>query len=132
MKTQTLRTSLSRRSFAFALAALLGGLTITAPLPAFADGPGIYHKWIMRGQILSLDGNTGLICVGKRDNAEVGQVLEVIRQVPVTTGGPRRSGFQPVNVGQVRIVKITNDHYSEIEVVKGDLKVNDTVELERK
>lgn len=58
-------------------------------------------------------------------------MLTVIRQTPVNAG-PRASGFRLVEVGQVRVTSIVDDHYSEYEVVKGEPQVNDTVELVRK
>ena len=122
-----------RRSRQLVLAALLGLSVSTLPAPALADttSPGIYHTWIMRDQVLSADNGQGILCIGKRDNARAGQGLTVIRQTQVTTGGPRASGFRPVEVGQVRLVRIVDDHYSEYEVVKGEPQVHDTVELLR-
>lgn len=123
----------SHRFLKVMLAALVSAFVFALPVTASAEKskPGIYHKWIMRGQVLSLDGNKGLICIGKRDNAKEGQILDAIRQTP-TYSGSRPTGFRPENVGQVKITKIVDDHYSEFEVVKGEPKINDTVELERK
>lgn len=125
---------LSRNSLGVLPAALLAAMLVTLPVTASAEksAPGIYHSWIMRGQVLSAEAGKGILCIGKRDNARVGDVLAVVRQTPVTTGGPRASGFRPVEVGQVRLTRIVDDHYSEYEVVSGDPQVHDTVELERK
>lgn len=133
MNTRTHSNMFSHRPLKVMLAAALSAFVFTLPVTASAEktNPGIYHKWIMRGQVLSLDDNKGLICIGKRDNAKEGQVLNAIRQTP-TYSGTRPTGFRPENVGQVKITKIVNDHYSEFEVVKGEPKINDTVELERK
>ncbi|MES2919373.1 MAG: hypothetical protein V4729_12250 [Pseudomonadota bacterium] len=123
----------SRRSLKVVLAALLSTFMFALPVTASAEKSksNIYHSWIMRGQVLSADAGKGIICIGKRDKAKVGDVLTVIRQTPVNAG-PRASGFRPVEVGQVRVTSITDDHYSEYEVVKGEPQVNDTVELVRK
>lgn len=112
--------------------AVMLGLSLSAlPAPTLAETsrPGLYHSWIMRGQVLSADSGKGIICIGKRDNAKAGDVLTVVRQTPVTSGGPRASGFRPVQVGQVRLTRIVDEHYSEFEVVKGEPQVHDTVEL---
>lgn len=118
------------------VAALLSTVLLALPQAASAANEkptsNLYHSWIMRGQVLSADSGKGIICIGKRDNAQPGQVLTVIRQTPVTTGGPRASGFRPVEVGQVRLTRIVDDHYSEYEVVSGEARLNDTVELTRK
>lgn len=123
----------SRRSLKVVLAALLSTFMFALPVTASAEKSksSIYHSWIMRGQVLSAEAGKGIICIGKRDKAKVGDVLTVIRQTPVNAG-PRASGFRPVEVGQVRVTSITDDHYSEYEVVKGEPQVNDTVELVRK
>jgi hypothetical protein len=84
----------------------------------------------MRGQILSLEGNVGVICIGKNDNAAVGQVLEVVRHKPRNVGGVRRAKtFELITVGKVKIASIVDDHYSNVEVVAGDVRETDTVEL---
>ena len=128
MNTIALSQKTSRRSVALLLAALI----LSAPAVSLAGPKAVYHSWIMRGQILSVEEGKTVICIGKRDRAKVGQVLEVIRQSAAVSGSPRAPAFTPVNVGQVRITKIFDEHYSEAEVVSGDLKANDTVELERK
>lgn len=122
----------SPRALKIVLAALLSTFMFALPVTAFAEKSksGIYHSWIMRGQVLSAEAGKGIICIGKRDKAKVGDVLNVVRQTPVVGG--RASGFRPVDVGQVRLTSIVDDHYSEYEVVKGEPQVNDTVELERK
>lgn len=134
MKTLIQSNPIFRPSRGVMLAALLGALGLAWPDTASAgqSAPGIYHGWIMRGQVLSVEDGKGIVCIGKRDQARVGDVLTVVRQTPVTTGGPRASGFRPVEVGQVRLAVIVDDHYSEYEVVKGRPQVHDTVELERR
>lgn len=133
MNTLHLNNTSRRHTLKLLAAAALGGLMLTAPVAASAEQstPGIKHSWFMRGQVLSAENGKGVICIGKRDNAKVGQILNVVRQTPVASG-PRSSGFRPVDVGLVKITSIIDDHYSEYEVVKGEPQVNDTVELERK
>lgn len=132
MSTSHQNNASPRRALNIVLAAALSGLMFTVPVTASAEQskPGIRHSWFMRGQVLSVEGNKGVVCIGKRDNAQVGQILNVVRQTPVT-GGSRATGFRPVDVGLVKITGIVDDHYSEVEVIKGEPKVNDTVELER-
>lgn len=131
MKTLAHSNRYSRRSLMVMLAALLSSFLFLLPVTASAEKSNLYHSWIMRGQVLSAENGKGIICIGKRDKAKVGDVLTVVRQTPVTPG-PRSSGFRPVEVGQVRLTGIVDEHYSEYEVVKGEPQVHDTVELERK
>ncbi len=118
LKQYTARTLLGLSVF------LLSACAITTPAPS------VYHNTMMRGQILSLEGNVGVICIGKNDNAAVGQVLEVVRHKPRTAGGMRRAKtFERITVGKVKIASIVDDHYSDVEVISGDVRETDTVEL---
>lgn len=115
----------SRRS----VIAALGGLLLAGSVNA---GP-VYHKLVMQGQVLSVDGNALVVCIGKSDGAEVGQELNLVRHVRDSAspkaGGP---GFRREAIGKVRIAKIFNEHYASAEVVQGSARENDMVELERK
>jgi hypothetical protein len=106
-------------------------------LAAFAGtamaGEGSFrHGYVMRGQILESEARSVVLCVGKRDGAQVGQVLDVVRHVRIgsrgKSPGPR---FRREAVGAVKITSLVDEHYATAEVVKGTPKVNDTVELER-
>lgn len=100
--------------------------------PAWAGESSFKHAYMMRGQILEIETASVVICVGKKDGAEVGQVLDVVRHVPTSphakNSGPR---FRRESVGTVKITSLFDEHYANAEVVKGSPKVNDTVELER-
>lgn len=94
-----------------------------------ADG-GFRHGVLMRGHILEAEAGSLVVCVGKQDGAEVGQVLNVIRHTRAAhehkSPAPR---FRHEAVGSVRITSLFDEHYATAEVVDGDAKVNDTVEL---
>ncbi len=91
-----------------------------------------HHRYMMQGQVLSVDGRTLTVCIGDRDGAQVGQVLDVVRHVQ-RPSSPKSSTpiFGREDVGVVRIASILDEHYSTAEVLKGDPKINDAVELER-
>ena len=97
---------------------------------ANAAESGFKHEVLMRGQILEADANSLVVCVGTRDGAEVGQVLDVIRHTRVLhqhkSPGSR---FKRETVGSVRIASLFDEHYATAEMVDGEAKVNDTVEL---
>lgn len=92
-----------------------------------------YHSDVIRGEIVSLEGSSGTINIGKSSNAEVGQVFNVIRRKSnYITGIHRAPLVKRVKVGQVRITRIVGDRYSEVEVVSGEIREADTVELKNK
>lgn len=90
------------------------------------------HKYLMRGQVLEVKDAALVVCVGTADGAAVGQELDVVRHTRVRT--PPKSvspGFRRENVGKVKITTIFDDHYAQATVVSGNVRVNDTIELER-
>lgn len=92
-----------------------------------------YHRYLMQGQILSVDGSTLTICIGDRDGAKVGQLLDVVRHVQ-RPSSPKSSTpiFAREEVGVVRIASVIDEHYSTAEVLEGNPKQSDSVEMERK
>ena len=112
----------------------IAGLTLaTLLLAGCATSSPAYHSYIMQGQILSIDGDTLSVCVGEREGAAVGQVLEVVRHVP-RPSSPKASTptFRRDEIGSVRIVSLFDEHYATAQIVSGKPQVNDSVELERK
>ena len=100
---------------------------------AHAAEGGFKHEVLMRGQILEAEAGSLVVCIGKRDGAEVGQQLDVVRHTRVghqhKSPSPR---FHREAVGSVRITSLFDEHYATAEVVDGEPKVNDTVELVRR
>ena len=92
-----------------------------------------YHRYLMQGQVLTIDGSTLTICIGDRDGAKVGQLLDVVRH-ELRPGNPKSSGpiFSRKEVGVVRITSVLDEHYSTAEVLEGSPKLSDSVEMERK
>jgi len=100
---------------------------------ALAQDTSFRHKYLMRGQILDVEDKGLVVCVGTADGAEVGQELDVIRHKRIPT--PPKSPlprFRRETVGKVRITAVVDGHYAQAEVITGDVRVNDTVELQRK
>ncbi|PKM09371.1 MAG: hypothetical protein CVV14_00240 [Gammaproteobacteria bacterium HGW-Gammaproteobacteria-4] len=112
-----------------AVIAALGGLLLASSVSA---GP-VYHRLVMQGQVLSVDGNSLVVCIGDGSGAQVGQELNLVRHVRDSVapkaGGP---GFHRESIGKVRIAKIFDAHYASAEVVQGEAKASDMVELESK
>lgn len=126
---QSFRATVPALPWRRVMIAALGGLLLAGSVNA---GP-VYHQLIMQGQVLSVDGNTLVVCIGKSDGAEVGQELDLVRHVrdnvAPKAGGP---GFHRESIGKVRIAEIFDAHYARAEVVQGTAKASDMVELESK
>lgn len=111
--------------------ALAAVLAAALALTGCAGTSPTYHRYLMQGQVLSLDGDAMVVCIGDRDGAQVGQELTVIRHVAKTGGPPKAvaSGFRREQVGTARIAEVFDEHYARAQVLSGRLKVNDVVEL---
>ena len=116
------------KALMFAAAA---GLALFSTVPATAQGIG--HTWLMRGSIVGSDDTGPVVCIGKADGAEVGQVLEVYRNVPVAGSSYTGTGpaFRRQAVGHVRIDHIYDDHFAHVSVTDGKPTKHDIVELRR-
>ena len=119
----------SRKRFALSTAMVL---VLSLAFATAADAAEFIHKYLMRGQVLDVQDNTLVVCIGKEDGAQVGQVLNVVRH----KRGPHKHksstpNFVRTDIGKVRITSIIDDHYAEATVVDGNVKINDSVELLR-
>ncbi|AJR26740.1 MULTISPECIES: hypothetical protein [Sphingomonadaceae] len=111
--------------------AAAAGLALLSAVPAGAQGIG--HTWFMRGSIVGIDEGGPVVCIGKADGAEVGQVLDVYRNVPVPGGSYKGTGpaFRRQFVGHVRVDHIYDDHFAHVSVADGKPAKHDIVELRR-
>ncbi|MEO8383829.1 MAG: hypothetical protein ABI583_01195 [Betaproteobacteria bacterium] len=116
------RSIVTDRRFALAAVSLviaLSGCATTSPA---------YHQYVMRGSVLSIDDKSLVVCVGERDGAKVGQVLEVVRHILVNAPkGP--STFRSQSIGRIRVTDLFDDHYAHAAITEGEPKVADVVEL---
>ena len=89
------------------------------------------HKYIMRGQILEVDGDTAYLCIGSADGAKVGQELTVYRVLRIGTPGQRTTvRYERKQAGKVRITEIVDEHMANAKIISGQAKENYIVELE--
>lgn len=109
---------------------LLGVTAGLAPALRPAQAQGLWHKYVMRGQVVDRAGATVTICVGRADGAEAGQTLTVVR---FKTRPGAMKGAPPIierrDVGEVRIETVVDDHFASGVVVSGRVVKRDMVEL---
>ena len=106
------------------------GLLGLIALSGCATSSPAYHSYVMQGQVLEVDGKTLTVCIGKRDGASVGQVLEVVRHVKQSSS-PKAIGpnYRREAVGSARITNLFDEHYATADVLDGQPMVNDVAEL---
>ena len=89
----------------------------------------LYHKAVMRGQIVAIDEDQVTICIGRQQGAKPGDELSVKRSVfrqGVVEDG--ESDFELVEVGRIKVSRVIDDHYARAKVINGSIKLNDVGE----
>ena len=91
------------------------------------------HKYLMQGQVLSVTGDSLVVCIGEQGGAKVGDELSIVRHVILPSGSGKvpSPGFSREPIGTLRIKSVFDEHYSRADVLSGSPQVNDSVELTR-
>ena len=97
-------------------------------LSACVSNP-FYHENFMRGQVVGIDDDETVVCIGSQDGAKKGQELQVYRYVweGATQGGI--DDYRVDNVGTLQIKSVVNEHFARAIIIEGDVQKHDTVEL---
>lgn len=88
----------------------------------------IYHRYITKGKVMSVNGNEGVICVGNKDGAQVGQIWRTSKLEIKGTGKTSKHIWVPV--GSIKILEIVDEHYAKVSVVDGKLETDYVAELQ--
>lgn len=110
-------------------AALGTGVLILAFMGvANAAQPSLYHRVLMRGQVIEQTADRALICIGNEGAAQVGHELTILRhkRAPFNSRGGKRKAKQ---VAIARIVELSDSHYAQIALIRGRTRVGDRVRL---
>ncbi|MDE1153607.1 MAG: hypothetical protein PW788_13810 [Micavibrio sp.] len=104
------------------------GLLLSLAGCAGMEGAG--HKYIMRGQILEVSGESTYLCIGTKDGARVGQELGVFRFTKQPSH-PKSQGvrFKKEKTGVVQITGVMDEHMATANIISGQVKQNYIVEL---
>lgn len=94
-------------------------------------GSQFYHENIMRGQVVGIDNDEVVVCIGSEDGAEEGQELQVSRYVWVGAVEDGDDDYRVDYVGTLRIKSVVNAHFARAISTKGNIKKHDIVELKR-
>jgi hypothetical protein len=96
----------------------------------FASLESLHHEYIMRGQILEVNGDTAYLCIGSADGAQVGQELTVYRFIKTGSPGPETQVYyKREETGKVKITEIVHEHMANAKIISGQAKEHDVVEL---
>lgn len=108
---------------------LLMILALITIVSGCANSP-IYHKYVMSGQVVNVDGNDVLVCVADTSELDTTHQFEVSRSVFIN--GFTEEGdslYRRETVGKLRLKEIKDQHYALATVISGEIKKHDMVEL---
>lgn len=112
------------------LTVVLGGVLLVFSLAGCATTKAFYHTYIMRGTIVDSSPPRVVLCIGRRDGAEVGQELEVYEIEKEYSENPELEDTFTRNLtGKVRITEIFDDHFAKVLIIEGTAVVGSVVEL---
>ena len=95
------------------------------------EGPGVRHRYFMKGQLLDVDGQSVYLCVGTNEGARAGQELDVFRYSRTKEANPKAAPrFERKQVGRIEVIEVVDEHFARGKVLAGDLRVGDVAELE--
>lgn len=91
-----------------------------------------YHKNFMRGQIVGINEDEIIVCIGTEDGVEPGQDLSVYRVVYENATSPEGYGeFNRKYIGELSVVSVIDEHFARVSVVSGNISKHDIVELKQ-
>jgi hypothetical protein len=103
-------------------------ISVAVLIAACSSAP-LYHNKIMTGQVVYVEGDKVVVCIGSADGAEPGLVLDVFK---VEYSGSMEDGTDNYNkkaVGEIQIDSIIDEHFSRGYIVKGKVGPNNVAEL---
>ena len=106
-------------------------LVVFVGLLTACAGSQFYHENIMRGQVVGIDNDEVVVCIGSEDGAEMGQELQVYRYVWEGAVEEGDDDYRVDYVGTLQIKSVVNDHFARAISTKGNVKKHDIVELKK-
>lgn len=107
-----------------AVIVLIGLLTACA-------GTQVVHKYFAKGQVLGIEGDEIVLCIGSSDGAEKDQILNVYRYEYSGTVAEGGDVYDRKYVGQIKIDSIVNKHFARAKMIDGYIKKHDMAEFTR-
>lgn len=105
---------------------LIVGVVIS--LSACANSPS-YHKYLMQGQVVSVDDTATVVCIGSSSNPINGKTYDVYRAYYGCGAQEGDDGYKYRKVGELKGGATIDDHFAHASLLDGDIRKNDIVEF---
>ncbi len=91
-----------------------------------ATGTGMYQGYMMKGSVIAATQNGGVISIGTKDGAAVGQVLKTYRAMSLNVG--KTTAYTRSEVGSIKITEVLDENFSRVSLVSGKIEPGYIVE----
>lgn len=91
----------------------------------------VFHKAVMRGQVVGVEESDVVLCIGSQDGAQAGQLLRVYRVTSKQSAGKGDVSYRKEYIGELIIDSIIDDHFARANTNSGDIMLHDVVELKQ-
>lgn len=103
-------------------------LSFIGLLTACAGTP-FYHKNFMKGQIIGIDNDEVVVCIGGKNGAKEGENFQVYRYIWEGAIAEGEDHYKVDYIGVVQINSIVNEHFARAKVLQGAVRAHDMLEL---
>ncbi len=105
-----------------------GAVIILIGLLAGCSGNQMLHEYFYKGQVIGIEGDEIVLCIGSRDGAETGQNLSVYRYIYEGSITEGEEAYGKAYIGQITVNKIVNTHFARAKIISGKIKKYDVAE----
>jgi len=98
---------------------IVSTVLLTALMSACSSSP-FYHKVFMRGQIVGVDGDQVVFCIGSDTGASIGEEF-VANRYTYEENGENGEYYGTIEVGSVVVREIVNVHFAKGVISSGDV-----------
>ena len=87
---------------------------------------------MMSGQVVYVEGDKVVVCIGSDDGAKTGMVLDVFKVEYTGSMVDGTDNYSKQMVGEIRIDSLIDKHFARGSILKGNIGANNVAELRAK
>ena len=96
---------------------------------ACANSP-IYHDNFMRGQVVDVNNDGAVLCIGSSDESLKGKTLDVYRVIYLTGSADEgEDNYSREYIGELQVGEVINKHFARARINSGKVMKHDIVEF---
>lgn len=89
----------------------------------------IYHESLMRGQVVQVEEDQVVVCIGNEKGAKPGMSFDVFEVVYEGTIMEGTDSYRLEKVGGIEVQSIVDNHFARARITSGKVERNNVIEL---